>query len=341
MSGSEIIYAENFSASEWEDLKLEARSGSRVLSLPCCSAKVSLRSGTAHRQCFAHSRNQSCKSDAWSDYSGKLTSRKGRKSESLDHKRVKEIIKEVAEKTGFSATLEYSGRSPSGFEWKADVFIEKGDQKVAIEIQISPQQFSDYRIRQQRYNESGVQCLWLSNVLPEFSDKDVPVFELSKSEGVFVVDFPQFFRPELLKLQSDFRGVSLGGFIQGMLDQGIPWEHDWINKSDRLASLAVTQNLPKSNSKLVGEADESVAEQASLFASIKERHTGGRIRPRSTETPIQRTISPAKEYQSIQTDEPKQFTSSTDLLKHLNPPQKEAVLHGEGPLLILAGAGSG
>jgi DNA helicase-2/ATP-dependent DNA helicase PcrA len=31
----------------------------------------------------------------------------------------------------------------------------------------------------------------------------------------------------------------------------------------------------------------------------------------------------------------------SSLVAHLNPPQKEAVLHGEGPLLILAGAGSG
>ena len=31
----------------------------------------------------------------------------------------------------------------------------------------------------------------------------------------------------------------------------------------------------------------------------------------------------------------------TDILANLNPMQKKAVLHNEGPLLILAGAGSG
>ena len=32
---------------------------------------------------------------------------------------------------------------------------------------------------------------------------------------------------------------------------------------------------------------------------------------------------------------------STDLVASLNPPQRDAVLHGDGPMLVLAGAGSG
>lgn len=271
MSEKVVIYAEDFSASEWEDLKLRIMRGTQNLTLPCCGAKASLRSGLSRRQHFAHFRGKSCKSDAWSDYSGNQSKRKKEKSESFDHKRIKEIIREVAEKSGWHAQKEYEGHSPSGDSWFADVFAEKGEFKIVFEIQISPQQFTVYRIRQQRYRESGIKCIWLSCVTPELSDEEIPVFELSKSKGIFVVDFPEFFAPSLLKLPAEFSGICLGEFIQLMLERGILWEHGWVNKFDLLASLEDWQRVSKPLAGKSNSCEMEHPEYSSVNASVKEK----------------------------------------------------------------------
>jgi hypothetical protein len=299
LSENKVIYAEDYSAAEWEDLKLRIMRGALTLTLPCCNAKASLRSG---RRCqhFAHRRNESCKSDCWGDYSGR-ESRRGKKSESLDHQRVKEIIREVATNIGWCAETEYEGHTPSGDRWCADVFTEKDVFRIAFEIQITPQQFSYYRIRQQRYRESGVKCIWLSCRMPEVSDEEIPVFELSKSKGVFVVDFPEFVDPGLLKLPKGFTGTSLGEFIQLMLERCVLWAPDWVSKHDELASMADWQRMPTPTRE---KCDDDSAEQDELIAgylSMKERTSvrGGRLspqKPTASSVRLSSVVKPPRNY---------------------------------------------
>ena len=48
-----------------------------------------------------------------------------------------------------------------GHRWKADVYFEQGNQKVALEIQHSYQHYREYQKRQVRYMTSGVLCYWV------------------------------------------------------------------------------------------------------------------------------------------------------------------------------------
>lgn len=78
--------------------------------------------------------------------------------ESAEHLRTKELVAEVARSLGWTATIEAPAPDRS---WIADVLLEKGDVKLAMEVQWAAQTELDFRRRTERYERDGVICHWL------------------------------------------------------------------------------------------------------------------------------------------------------------------------------------
>lgn len=64
---------------------------------------------------------------------------------------------------GFDARIEELGYTPSGEQWEADVFVDLGNRKIAIEVQMSQQPFGEYVRRSKKYIQSGIKVAWLIN----------------------------------------------------------------------------------------------------------------------------------------------------------------------------------
>ncbi|PSF31748.1 hypothetical protein C7H19_22245 [Aphanothece hegewaldii CCALA 016] len=78
----------------------------------------------------------------------------------------------------------------SGQGWRADVLAIKGDLKIAFEIQWSRQSIEETQLRQERYRQSGVECVWLFRTTPDSSpNPELPIFQLVETGGEFKVKF--------------------------------------------------------------------------------------------------------------------------------------------------------
>jgi hypothetical protein len=96
--------------------------------------------------------------------------------ESPEHLRAKAIVADAARQIGWSATVEFPGPDRA---WIADVFLERGSRRLAVEIQWSRQSNADFRQRQERYEASGLECIWFAGPANAHNTDGVPSYSLS------------------------------------------------------------------------------------------------------------------------------------------------------------------
>jgi hypothetical protein len=77
------------------------------------------------------------------------------------HLELKNMVVEAVHSHGWAAQTEVTGQAPDGEQWRADVLAQKGNARVAVEIQWSGQTNDETLRRQERYKQCGIRGLWL------------------------------------------------------------------------------------------------------------------------------------------------------------------------------------
>ncbi|MBK9340609.1 MAG: hypothetical protein IPN04_08360 [Rhodoferax sp.] len=204
----------------------------------CCGSRVVLKKSSLGTQFFAHSKKGVC-----------ITA-----PESVEHLFAKSQVATSLIGTDWSARTEVTGKSPMGEQWIADVLLNAGSKKVAIEIQWSPQDQEETQRRQKRYKDSGIRGLWLfrkpTNLL---SEKHTPTFLLEVDIATKLAK---------VKLQSDFFPllptlilicvVKKIGHKLIELKTFYSRQYEWICEGTRLKSNTTFRNMVLI--KLVGNA---------------------------------------------------------------------------------------
>lgn len=135
------VNALRMTPAEWDTLQRSYAMGE--LLMPCCKGAAVPKVSPNGHPFFAHASGACSESE-----------------ESQWHQAAKHTVRATLEALGCAATLEASGMGALG-RWQADVWGEREDVRLAVEIQHSYQHLRDYRDRQAKYRGAGVRCLWL------------------------------------------------------------------------------------------------------------------------------------------------------------------------------------
>ena len=139
--GSGTVNALRMTPAEWKELQRTYQIGTMIM--PCCPGAAVPKVSANGYPFFAHA-SGACSSS----------------EESQWHQAAKIVVRTALEDLGCSASIEAPGKGAGG-RWQADVWAERGEVRLAVEIQRSYQGLDQYRERQQRYRDAGVRALWL------------------------------------------------------------------------------------------------------------------------------------------------------------------------------------
>jgi hypothetical protein len=90
-------------------------------------------------------------------------------SETVYHRTAKQIILETCQSAGWDATLEVAGGG-----WRADVLAQRGNVKLAFEVQWSHLRLDDTLERQERYAADGIRGCWFFRTPPNWLIRHEP-----------------------------------------------------------------------------------------------------------------------------------------------------------------------
>ncbi len=178
---------------EWDRLRSRSRAGGEGLAMPCCGARAIPKTSSLGFRFFSHHTA--------------ATACPGGGGESERHERLKAMLAQAALAAGWGAVTEAPGVSATGEAWQADVLAERDGVRVALEVQLSPQDLSTYRQRQARYRASGVFALWFAAALPAGygESRDLPIWKLERGGAA--------------DAQERLKGRPLTAFVQDFLER--------------------------------------------------------------------------------------------------------------------------
>jgi hypothetical protein len=125
-----------------------------------------------------------------------------RTGETSHHNAIKQEVARACIEVGYITQIEASGPG-----YRADVFAEKGQRRIAFEVQISPQTLEQTVARQNRYQEQGILGCWLFEKPPLGAGRKLPVFKVIISPDYCV--------------QVQAKKISINQFIQDFLAEKI------------------------------------------------------------------------------------------------------------------------